>query len=341
MDKPPSSFTDTPAPGYINSKGEWKPPYQIEYAPILVWPPKPKDLIKWMLAFPGFLWPWNSIWLLITLCTWFWLQPDLAQCRNLQAGWIAQIFLRNLALLWLVNGGWHLILYTLRLQGTERKHSPRWQAAADPKFLFKNQVYDNIFWSCASGVVFWTAYEVLYFWAAAHKIVPYVSWQEHPIYCALWLCLIPFWREFHFYWIHRLIHFPWLYRKVHYLHHKNINPGPWSGMAMHPLEHLIYFSVVLIHFVVPSHPIHFLFSSQHTALTPGGGHSGFEGPILKGKISVGSYFHYLHHRFINCNYGEATLPFDKLFGTFRNESFPNCDNVEEAKGAKGMTGAVR
>jgi hypothetical protein len=53
---------------------------------------------------------------------------------------------------------------------------------------------------------------------------------------------------------------------------------------MHPVEHLLYFSVVLIHFVVPSHPIHFFFNAQHTALTPSGGHHGFEGPILDGKV---------------------------------------------------------
>ena len=48
---------------------------------------------------------------------------------------------------------------------------------------------------------------------------------------------------------------------------------------MHPIEHLLYFSVVLIHWVVPSHPLHFLFNAQHTALTPAPGHTGFEGKL--------------------------------------------------------------
>jgi len=87
---------------------------------------------------------------------------------------------------------------------------------------------------------------------------------------------------------------------------------------MHPVEHLIYFSCVLIHFVVPSHPIHFLFDAQHAALTPAYGHLGFEGPLLKGKLPAGSYFHYLHHRYFECNYGESTVPFDRLFGTVRD-----------------------
>jgi sterol desaturase/sphingolipid hydroxylase (fatty acid hydroxylase superfamily) len=91
---------------------------------------------------------------------------------------------------------------------------------------------------------------------------------------------------------------------------------------MHPIEHVIYFSVVLIHFVMPSHPIHFLFNAQHTALTPSGGHHGYEGPIVNGLIPTGSYFHYLHHRYFECNYGEGTLPLDWLFGTFR-DGLPN------------------
>lgn len=43
-----------------------------------------------------------------------------------------------------------------------------------------------------------------------------------------------------------------------------------------------------------------------------------EGPVLNGKLPTGSYFHYLHHRYFECNYGEATLPLDKLFGTFHD-----------------------
>ena len=79
--------------------------------------------------------------------------------------------------------------------------------------------------------------------------------------------------------------------------------------------------------MVPSHPIHFLFDAQHTGLTPAGGHHGFEGPLLNGKLPAGSYFHYLHHRYFECNYGEATLPLDRLFGTFR-------DGLPDGAGAK-------
>ncbi len=329
-DGPGRQPTRTPD-GFRNSRGEWEPLYRVKYAPLFTWPLRPRQVLKWLLGYPGFLWPWNSVYLLITVVCWWFLQPSLSRCARLQGDWIGLMYLRNLGLLWLVSGGWHLLLYVVKAQGTERKHDPRWLARNDPKFLFRNQVYDNVFWSCLSGCTIWTAYEVLYMWLAANGWVPRVDWRSHPFYCALWLCLIPFWREFHFYWIHRAIHWPPLYRTVHYLHHKNINPGPWSGLAMHPVEHLLYFSVVVIHFVVPSHPIHLLFNSQHTALTPAGGHHGFEGPILKGRLPTGSYFHYLHHRYFNCNFGEATLPLDRLFGTFRDVLFEMTPAEPEAK----------
>jgi sterol desaturase/sphingolipid hydroxylase (fatty acid hydroxylase superfamily) len=320
--------------GYRNEKGEWRPPYPVQYAPIFVWPPRPKALVKWALSYPGFLWPWNAIYLLITVVTWFYCQPALTRCAELRWDWIAQMLLRNLVLIWLVAGGWHLLLYTFKAQGTERKYDSRWLRTGDRNFTFKNQLGDNIFWSCVSGVPIWTAYEVWYMWAAANGRVPLITWNEQPAYFAAWLCAIPFWREFHFYWIHRAIHWKPLYKYVHYLHHKNVNPGPWSGLAMHPVEHLFYFSVVLIHWIVPSHPIHFLFNAQHTALTPAGGHHGFEGPILDGKLPTGSYFHYLHHRYFECNYGEATLPLDKMFGTFH-------DGLPAGVGAKLTEGPDR
>ena len=165
----------------------------------------------------------------------------------------------------------------------------------------------------------WTAYEAVFLKLWAQGRIPfYTDALGHPLRTVLLLCLTPFWREFHFYWIHRMIHWRPLYRAVHYLHHKNVNPGPWSGLSMHPVEHVLYFSVVLPHMFVLGHPLHLFFNAQHTALTPAAGHLGFEGPVANGRVPGGSYFHYLHHRYFECNYGEATIPLDQWFGTFRD-----------------------
>ena len=133
------------------------------------------------------------------------------------------------------------------------------------------------------------------------------------------LAIIPLYREFHFYIIHRFIHintwyFP-MYKWVHSFHHKSYNPTVWSGLSMHPVEVWIYFQCAALQLFLPLTPFHFIFNLQHTTLTPGAGHSGWD-PSM--GVHGGSYFHYLHHRYFECNYGEGTIPVDKWFNTFRS-----------------------
>jgi len=214
-------------------------------------------------------------------------------------------------------------LYMKKIQGMDRKYIKQWGATNDKRFLFKDQVYDNIFWCSVSGnfsVGIWTLYEVmfLHLWATGKISTAYLDFWSRPFYSLFLLAFIPFWRHFHFYWVHRLIHIPFLYRISHYVHHKNKNTMPWSGISMHPIEHLFYFSGPLLYFFIPHHPIHMMYEALHAALTPAGGHTGFDGKIYGGKISQGSYHHFLHHYYFECNYGTEHVPLDKLFGTFRD-----------------------
>ncbi len=313
-----ASASQSPQPGQRDARGEWRPPYPIRYAPVFVWPPQPLKLLKWLLSWPGFMWPANLGLFSISALSWLFTQPAISRCVHFQWGWVGWIYLRNLGLMWLVYGGYHLYLYVLKAEGIRTKYDSHWPATNRKMFLFGNQVYDNIIWTCGAGGLIWTAYEAVTLWLYANHKIPYLGWREHPVLFIAWIPLVVFWREFHFYWVHRLIHWKPLYKHVHYLHHKNVNPNPWSGMAMHPVEIVLYFSVSLIHWVVPSHPFIFLFNLQHAALAPASVHHGFEGPILKEKLPTGSYFHYLHHRYFECNYGAPVLPFDRWFHTFRD-----------------------
>ncbi|MFO1070863.1 MAG: sterol desaturase family protein [Geminicoccaceae bacterium] len=306
-----------------DARGEWRPPALITTPPIFVWPPRPLGFLKWLLGFPGYLLPWNAIYMAIATLTWLFLTPDMATMQTFEPGWIAFIFLRNTALLVLLTGLWHFRLYMQQAQGTRYKYTSRWLSKGSRTFLFGNQVYDNIFWSLISGVPIWTAYEVVTMWAFANHIIPYVDWAEHPVYCFVLLCAVGMLREFHFYWVHRIIHWPPLYRTVHYLHHKNVNIGPWSGIAMHPVEHLLYFSGVLFHWVIPSHPLHAIFHLQHAGLTPAQGHLGFDEIELGGSARAQNhnFIHYLHHKYFTVNYGgDGSIPFDKWFGSFHDGS---------------------
>ena len=297
----------------------WNPALPLPVSPIFDWPPRPLGVLLWISGY-WFAVSSTVIELLLAIGVYLVTQPALDSMQELGGPWVATIWLRNLALLCLVAGGLHLCLYRIGTQGRELKNDPRDFSVGNRVFWFRNQVRDNVFWSLASGVTVWTGFEVLFFWAAANGAAPLISFAQAPVYSVLWLLLIPIWASFHFYWIHRALHWPPLYRLAHNLHHRNINIGPWSGLSMHPLEHVLYFSSVLIHFVVPSDPVHVMFHLYNLALNPAVSHSGFEALLLRRKrrMALGDFFHQLHHRYFECNYGTAEVPWDAVFGSFHN-----------------------
>ena len=303
-----------------DKRGNWQPEGGANAPnPIFAWPPQPDKALKWLYHY---LFPWNIIYMVIAALTWLYLQPDLSRAAEFRADWILAVFVRNQVLLIVIVSAWHIRLWSRKSQGFQYKYTVDWMGVGKRQFLWGNQLWDNIFWSCVSGGTIWTAYEVLMLWAYANEIIPYIDPRQQPIYFLFLLALIPLWRLFHFYWVHRLLHWPPLYKAGHYLHHRNINVGPWSGMSMHPLEHLLYFSCILIHWVMPSHPIHMLFNGQHAAFTPAQGHLGFDEVVVSDQVNVSgaSYFHQLHHRYFECNYGEPDFPFDAWFGTHHDGS---------------------
>ena len=296
----------------------YRPPCPVETSPFVALPPR---LAR--------MWPWvRDRWFSLaenvvlvgvaTLC-WMFFSPALEEARTLSPGWIAQIWARNLILMVLVAGGLHLYFYRWRKQGDRLKFDPR-DLGQGRAFTFADQVHDNMVWTLASGVTVWTLYEVAMFWALANGWAPLLDARAHPVWFALILFLTPVWISFHFYWIHRALHWPPLYRLAHALHHRNVNVGPWSGFSMHPVEHVMFLSNVLIHLVVPAHPIHIMFALQHQALTGASSHTGFENLMVgeKPRFALGTFHHQLHHRYFDCNYGNLEVPWDKLFGSFHD-----------------------
>lgn len=302
--------------GMRDPRGHWIPPYPARFAPLFALPVNLKALLVWLLGFPGVLWPFNALVLLLGFVVVTYFQPPLETARNLEMGWIGLILLRNLIIIVTIFGGMHLAYYTFRLSGQERKYNPSFQEETKKQFLFGKQLYDNMFRSLVSGLPIWTVYEVLYTWAAANGKVPYLTFQEHPFWFSVFFFGIVLFRDTHFYFIHRLIHWKPLFKYVHSVHHLNPNPGPWSGLSMHPVEHLLYYSGLLIHFVIPSHPLHFFFHSLHLTIAPAVGHLGFEGLTFNGKPLTSDYYHYLHHKYVTCNFGSDIVPWDRWLGVY-------------------------
>ena len=308
--------------GKRDSRGEWQPPELPKPSPLFSLPWRPWEITKYLFGPQGFFLPYNLFYALLAVVTWLFFTPSLARTAHFEVGWIAEIFLRDVVLLILVAGGLHLRLYITRGQGTTFKYTNKWLAKNDSKFLFGNQTFDNVFWNLTSGAFIWTAYEAVTLWAFSNGIIPFVDWRVHPVYCVLIMLAIPFLRQAHFYFAHRFTHWAPIYKASHYLHHKNVNIGPWSGLTMHPIEHVIYFTGVLLHWVIPSHPVHAIFHLMHAGISPALGHAGFHKLVTKDErgLMADSYFHYLHHRFFTVNYGVESVPLDKWFGSFHDGS---------------------
>lgn len=300
-------------------RGEWRSGRTVYLEPLLDDPTNFRKNLKWLTGFPGFFFPWFAIYMVMITVSYVWFTPELYRMETFQIGWMLEILARNLVLIWVWTGAFHLWFCGYKMQGRLKKYNAKWQAKNKSVFLFHDQVKDNVFWA-QSGTIIWSLYECGLWWGYANGWLPYLSPSEHPIVFCLLMMAVPFWRNFHFYWIHRLIHWKPLYDTVHYLHHKNVNVGPWSGMAMHPVEHLLYFSCMLIHLVVPSHPLHMMFNGFQTALGPALSHSGFDELVFNDEIALKNdrYLHYLHHKYHTVNFGESNVPLDKWFGSLHD-----------------------
>ena len=82
---------------------------------------------------------------------------------------------------------------------------------------------------------------------------------------------------------------------------------------MHPLEHFLYFSVSMIHWVLPSSPIHLIFNLQHAGLSPAIWHSGFDKFVTQEERG-------LKNRFFTVNFWNEAVPLDQWFGTWHDGS---------------------
>eukprot|EP00913_Durusdinium_trenchii_P023826 g22376.t1 len=254
--------------------------------------------------------------------------------REWKVGWVSSIVLYNLLCEIVLCSFWHYFTYvsdtyeSLMKNGLKMNPANQYEPQGKAKMLTSSSGQleleitfttlgwlQSAFWQCLFTTL----------WARGALPV-YMNFWEYPLYSLLLLWLVAYWREIHFYCAHRGMH-PWwdrdngllsgdlgafLYRHVHSLHHKSYNPGPWSGLSMHPVEHLLYYTcATLPPLLIAVHPLHFLYTKFHADIAPIGGHSGMEEPM------GGADYHYLHHAKFECNYGVPfPVNFDKVFGTW-------------------------
>lgn len=303
---------ETPRVGLGRSKGY--DPEPLEVPPLFQSPPRPIRMVRWLVT--RFMWPQSAAWIALAGLVYAVFTPGLARFESLSIDDVGLLWLRNAVLMSIVIGGQHWWLHIRRSQGTDFKYDPRWLATSRRSFTFNHQTRDNMFWTLVSGGLVAAAYEATMFSLYANGSIPQLS--------AWWaiaaMTFGVFWIEgFHFYLNHRLLHLDPIYGWAHALHHRNVNTGPWSGISMHPLEHLLYFSLPFVFVLIPGSPFIVTFCVVYLMISPSPSHSGFDRFRVAGRdVHGGDYFHNLHHRYFECNYGMLLVPLDKWFGTFHD-----------------------
>eukprot|EP00501_MAST-03F_sp_TOSAG23-6_P002243 GSMAST32.ASY1.ANO1.2343.1 assembled CDS len=266
--------------------------------------------------------------------------------------WVLIPLIRNVFVLNFLYMFWHYILYLSPWHQDERFREKKYnsiQQYEKSDHLLREVIYCNL------GFLMSTCYECIFIrlWAigAIPSLIETGFWS-FPIWSIFHLAAVAYWRDFHFYFAHRVMH-PWwnrknsiwtgdigafLYRHFHSLHHKSYNfcfliiffffgtknsyltnktvyyKQNIFSQYLHPVEHFIYYSCTILALFFTLHPLHFYFNKFHADISPLPGHDGYDKP------GGGSYFHYLHHAKFEVNYGTPMVPLDKLFGSFEDGS---------------------
>lgn len=279
-------------------------------------PIPPATFTQWVAAIPTvlLLTP-NGIWAMISLAVYFLFPYDLAPTSAAAKAPLSRAFFAERLPLWFALTFGYTLLWHVTLYFMAWGKRP---FIANRKYNV-DKIAHNLFWSC-SGIVIWVAFENVFAFLWASGRLAYIDdktsfgggvWPFARFIAALWFT--PVFRDFHFYFAHRLLHFGPLYAQVHSLHHRNTDIEPFAGLCMHPIEHLYYYACVVPSLVFLCSPFAFLWNGVHLMLAPGASHSGYEDHFQADA------YHYFHHRYFSFNFAGANAAWlDSLFGTFKD-----------------------
>ena len=307
----------------VSKNKGYVPEEEIKIPPFYKLPPPIIKSINWLY---NFFFPWWVFYLALAYIGYLIIRINPVLLSTFDLKLLSLIWVKNIFFLFLFAGTIHWWLYIRKSQTFDYKYYAKWPTENNSKFLFKSQVKDNMFWSLVSGCTIWTIYESVALWMQASGKLEVITWDEKPLYLLLCTFLMPFIGAIHFYIIHRILHFPFLYKIAHSFHHKNVNTGPWSGISMHPIEHLLYFSVIGIWFFIPCDPFVVVLTGIWFGVGPAQTHAGFNKLILfkTKRLELADHFHHLHHKHFELNYGNIYAPIDSIFKSFHNgKIFPN------------------
>ena len=165
--------------GVRDAKGNWAPNERPGSGPLFAWPTRPLPVARWFVR--DYLLSWQLLYFAVAALVWWLATPARSTMAELRPGWIALVLLRNMAIVTVWYGVWHLRLYVRKAQGTSTKYNAKWPRAS-ARFTLGHQTKDNVVWTLASGVPIATAFEVIGLWLFASGRIPWLGWADHPVW---------------------------------------------------------------------------------------------------------------------------------------------------------------
>lgn len=203
----------------------------------------------------------------------------------------------------------------------------------------KKDFYREIFQSLQSNLVLTFFGILVFFTPLKDNTLVYTSASTYSLIwipISLLLCLVI--HDTYFYWMHRILHHKVLFRFTHLVHHKSINPSPFTSYSFHFLEAITEGLVLfIIVFLIPIHPIALIIFGLIGFVINIYGHLGYEimpKSFRKSylfEIINSSVYHNLHHKKFNGNYGLYFRFWDRLMRTENPTYEFEYDRIQEKR----------
>ena len=203
----------------------------------------------------------------------------------------------------------------------------------------KKDFYREIFQSLQSNLVLTFFGIVVFFTPLRDYTLVYTSAFKYSlVWIPISLLLSLVIHDTYFYWMHRILHDKRIFRFTHLVHHKSINPSPFTSYSFHFLEAITEGLVLfIIVFFIPIHPIALISFGLLGFIINIYGHLGYE--IMPKsfrhsflfEIVNSSVYHNLHHKKFNGNYSLYFRFWDRLMGTENPDYVLEYDRIQEKR----------
>lgn len=134
--------------------------------------------------------------------SWDWVSK-VGQVRSINNN---KVVAYNLACEFIFYGFWHWVTYSgpfARGPLKQMKYNPENQYAGESGHLKREFIFTTL------GFLQSSAFQcvIMHLWSSG-KLPYYSEFWKYPAWSIGHLLLVTYWREFHFYWVHRMMH-PW------------------------------------------------------------------------------------------------------------------------------------